>query len=182
MDAKGKVIGVASRGQQGCEHPVYGAVSPWRDFIMATAIEAAQKGGYAPPFWALSGKSDPESGLGGTGGSGAGGSGAGGSSGGSNQGAVCAGPADCGPGYDCYTDGTTGHCFAQCDSQNPCAAGLECKPNNICDVPATNNASGDSGGGCTVSTDSERGPVKPVPWLVGSLALALGMLRRRNKK
>lgn len=180
IDANGKVIGVASRGQQGCEHPVYGAVSPWRDFIMSTAVEAAQSGGYAPPFWALSGKSDPESGLGGAGGSGAGGSGAGGSSGGSNQGAVCAGPADCGPGYECFSDGTTGHCFAKCDSQNPCSGGLECNGQNICNAPSTNNASGDSGGGCTIATDSERGPVKPVPWLVGTFAVVLGMLRRRN--
>jgi hypothetical protein len=180
IDAKGKVIGVASRGTAGCENPTYGAVSPWRDFIMSTAAEAAQHGGYEPPFWVTSGKSDPESGLGGS--PGTGGGGPGGGSGSGNQGAQCASPADCGPGYACFADGQgVGHCFATCDANNPCGAGLECNSQNVCDAPATNNASGDSGGGCTVSRDSDRGPVKPVPWVVGAFALALGMLRRRAK-
>ena len=55
LDAKHKVIGVASRGGANCSTPIYGAVSPWRDFIIDTAKEAAQSGGYEPPFWVTSG-------------------------------------------------------------------------------------------------------------------------------
>ena len=60
LDAKGKVIGVVSRGVEPCDSPVYGSVSKWRDWILQVGREAAELGGYPPPFWVTTGKSDPE--------------------------------------------------------------------------------------------------------------------------
>ena len=40
-----------SRGPRGCEAGIYTDVAGWKDFIIETALEAAAKGGYAPPFW-----------------------------------------------------------------------------------------------------------------------------------
>jgi hypothetical protein len=52
LDGAGRVFGVASRGDLDCEIAVYGDVSSWGPFILDTAIEAAEIGGYAPPDWA----------------------------------------------------------------------------------------------------------------------------------
>jgi hypothetical protein len=51
LDERGRVFGVASRGDPGCEIAVYGDVSSWGPFIVDTAIEAAKLGGYAAPDW-----------------------------------------------------------------------------------------------------------------------------------
>ena len=59
LDLDGKLVGVVSRGGSGCSHPIYGAVSAWRQFIQSVALEAAEAGDYAPPFWATTGQSDP---------------------------------------------------------------------------------------------------------------------------
>jgi hypothetical protein len=62
IDSKGRVMGVTSRGPTGCTSTVYGDVSSWRDFIISTALDAAARGGYDPPFW-TSGSSIPASEL-----------------------------------------------------------------------------------------------------------------------
>jgi MYXO-CTERM domain-containing protein len=171
LDAKGKVIGVVSRGGQGCSTPIYGSVYSWSEFIVATAKDAAAKGGYEPPFWVKTGKSDPEELPPGTGG--AGGNGA--------QGQPCGQGQGCPGGYECFAAGApeSATCAAKCDAQNPCAAGLECAGLGVCLAaapPAGNAASGDSGG-CSVG---DRGPVKPVPWVFGMLGVAFGLWRRRR--
>ena len=51
LDEEGRVFGVASRGDPGCEIAVYGDVSNWGPFIVDTAHEAADLGGYAEPAW-----------------------------------------------------------------------------------------------------------------------------------
>lgn len=51
LDAEGRVIGVASRGREGCGPAVFGDVASWGSFIVDTALDAAKLGGYAPPFW-----------------------------------------------------------------------------------------------------------------------------------
>ncbi len=51
LDEEGRVIGVASRGDLGCKIAVYGDVSSWAPFIIDTAREAAELGGYAPAAW-----------------------------------------------------------------------------------------------------------------------------------
>jgi MYXO-CTERM domain-containing protein len=188
LDASGKVIGVVSRGGAGCTIPIYGAVSSWKDFITGVALDAAQKGGYPPPFWALSGSSDP----GGTGGS-AGATGTGGEpatggsgGGGSPQGQACGTDQACPSGFKCLGTGTTGNCAAACDAQSPCGDGTTCDPAvNACVANQANpngNAQSSDTGGCTVvGGQSGRGPVKPVPWLVGAVAFALGFTRRRRR-
>jgi len=51
LDEEGRVFGVASRGDPGCEIAVYGDVSNWGPFIVDTALEAAELGGYTEPAW-----------------------------------------------------------------------------------------------------------------------------------
>lgn len=51
LDADGKVIGVASRGTEDCADVVYGDVAAWGDHIVKVALQAAEAGGYEPPFW-----------------------------------------------------------------------------------------------------------------------------------
>ena len=51
LDEDGRVFGVASRGDPGCEIAVYGDVSNWGPFIVDTAIEAADLGDYPEPAW-----------------------------------------------------------------------------------------------------------------------------------
>lgn len=178
LDKDSKVIGVVSRGLQGCESPTYGAVWVWRDWIIQTALEAAEKGGYEPPFWALSGKSDPEEPPVDPGG------GAAGASSNDPQGAACTGSQDCASGYVCYspTGSTTdGYCTATCDANTACAGGLSCDANGICLAPSNGADAGSNGGGCTVAYGDERGPVKPVPWIVGLGVAGLAVLRRRRR-
>jgi hypothetical protein len=52
LDEQGRVFGVASRGDLGCEIAVYGDVSSWAPFIVDTALEAAVLGDYEAPAWA----------------------------------------------------------------------------------------------------------------------------------
>lgn len=52
LDESEQVIGVVSRGGAGCTTPIYGDVSAWAEWIRATAVHAADEGGYAPPPWA----------------------------------------------------------------------------------------------------------------------------------
>lgn len=51
IDARGRVFGVASRGDSDCEVAVYGDVSSFGQFIVDTALEAAQLGEYDAPVW-----------------------------------------------------------------------------------------------------------------------------------
>ncbi|HEU4579976.1 MAG TPA: S1 family peptidase [Polyangiaceae bacterium] len=51
LDEQGRVIGVASRGDLDCKIAVYGDVSSWAPFIIDTAREAADIGGYAAAPW-----------------------------------------------------------------------------------------------------------------------------------
>lgn len=68
LDDNEQVIGVVSRGGAGCTTPIYGDVSAWADWIRATAVHAADEGGYAPPPWAGGETPSGEGGSPGTGG------------------------------------------------------------------------------------------------------------------
>jgi MYXO-CTERM domain-containing protein len=189
LDLNDKVIGVVSRGSQGCDTPIYGSVTAWRDWIMSVALEAAQKGGYEPPFWAVTGKSDPQTqppGVGGASGSGGvGGDGGTAGVGGTGttppdaQGTPCGGShPNCPTGYQCLQPGESADpfCAANCDANTPCGNGLTCDPAGVCNAAAGGGS--DSSGGCSV--EPGRGPAKPVPWIVAVAGLALlGMRRRR---
>jgi MYXO-CTERM domain-containing protein len=151
---------------------------------MQIGVEAAQKGNYDPPFWALSGKSDPSTepplGTGGSGGSG-GSAGTGGSSGsggaiGDPQGSAC----PCPSGFQCVNDGVSpqNFCTATCDKTRACGDGFTCIEDGVCMAPQ--NDAADSSGGCSVGSSGERGPAKPVPWVFALAAAAVfGRYRRR---
>jgi hypothetical protein len=52
LDAKGRVIGVVSRGKTGCTEPVFSDVSSRADWLQSEAILAAHAAGQEPPAWA----------------------------------------------------------------------------------------------------------------------------------
>ena len=52
LDSKGRVIGVLSRGPQGCTSSVYGDVASNRALIVKAAVAAAKSGGIPLPAWA----------------------------------------------------------------------------------------------------------------------------------
>ncbi len=168
LDEQGRVIGVLSRGPQGCISSVYGDVGSWKDLIISTALEAAKSGGYEPPFWATSGSSippvEPDAGP----------------DAGGPLGQVCTGADPCPSGFKCYSSsGTTGVCVPPCDAANVCPTGYSCSGDLVVCTPDSNtkgtSESGDSGG-CTVA-----GPVRPVPWDWGAAMLGLLLLRRRRR-
>ena len=181
LDNKGKVIGVVSRGVEPCASPVYGSVSRWKDWIMQVGREAADLGGYTPPFWVTTGKSEPPA-AGGAGGQGGGGPGSPG------QGDLGSSTVPCGPGFECFlpSGATVSYCAASCTAASQCGAGTACQAlgngTSLClDQGGASSGGGDSGG-CAVAGSSDRGPAKPVPWLVGALFGALAALRRRHAR
>jgi MYXO-CTERM domain-containing protein len=109
LDLSRRVIGVLSRGSDPCATPVYGSVAGFRDWIMATAVAAAETGGYPPPFWALSGSSDRPPGA---------------------AGDACASADECGGGTVCYyeSDPLDAVCTAPCASDDECTAPSRCVP------------------------------------------------------
>src|SRR5262249_17908838 len=52
LDTQGQVMGVASRGGDGCETAIYSDVAAFRELIVNAAVDAAAVGGYAVPAWA----------------------------------------------------------------------------------------------------------------------------------
>jgi uncharacterized protein (TIGR03382 family) len=59
LDAEGRIIGVLSRGGEGCSYPVYSAVESWSDWLRESGQHAAEVGGYDPPDWVVTGTSQP---------------------------------------------------------------------------------------------------------------------------
>lgn len=52
LDQDEQVIGVLSRGPEGCQYPVYTDVIRYAPWIREVSIRAAMSGGYEPPSWA----------------------------------------------------------------------------------------------------------------------------------
>jgi MYXO-CTERM domain-containing protein len=183
IDADGKVVGVVSRGGPDCSTPVYGTVTAWQDFLIATAKEAAVLGGYEAPFWATTGRSDPPIVIGG---GGAGGAAGAPSSGGepepqpqASEGEDCASSSDCGEGLACYSTaiGAAATCTPTCESTAQCSSGKVCaivEDRGVCVLPSGN---ADEQSGCSVA--SSHGSGSRAAWLFGLSALTL--LARRRK-
>lgn len=162
LDSEGRVMGVLSRGPQGCFASVYGDVASWKDMIIDTALAAAESGGYDPPFWATTGSStpppppvtDP-------------------------LGESCTEP--CRNDHPCYISGgkTTGICVPLCGAGCPDEYGCDTKL-GVClpqaELDARSKGDADSSGGCEAA-----GPARPVPWVVGLVGLALLLLGRRRR-
>ena len=156
LDAEGRVVGVTSRGQSGCEAPIYGDVYSWADWIEQTAQHAAQVGGYAAPPWVTGYPTDPAYS--------------------DPVGGACGSATTC-PSNICLADAAGPYCSRLCEETAPCPSGYTCENIeglSICQRPPA--PAGHSG--CSVPGAD---PTKPIPWLVpvGLGALALRCRRRR---
>lgn len=182
IDLQNRVIGVTSRGSQGCENPVYGYVYGWGQWIKDTAVYAAGIGGYPPPPWATGVPTDPAYNH--------------------PVGATCEQPTDC-PSSLCVYQGDAQFCSRICDATAPCPEGYSCdleqgyctlnEPPPV-DEPADPSAdddggsAADGGSGCSVGiVRPGEDPTKPIPWKSrhGGAALvvaALGALALRRRR
>jgi hypothetical protein len=168
LDTSGKLIGVLSRGSDPCETPVYGGVAGFRDWIMQTALAAAETGGYEPPFWVLTGTSDRPPGV---------------------EGDPCSSGAECGQGTVCYYESDPHDAFCtrlcsaatECSEGTACVSGFEVPGGGLClarRVPADPDPPKRSAGG---SCSLGRGPGHPRN--LASLLALLGwcLLARRGR-
>jgi hypothetical protein len=173
LDVDGKVVGVVSRGADPCETPVYSSVASWSDWIIETALDAAASGGYDPPFWALSGSSDPPVGV-------------------LGEGESCSSSDACVAGLVCYyaTDPSAATCTATCGDGAECSAGRSCRlgyavaGGGLClsGTPSTGGDSGSGGSGdegCSVAGAPRRPSPGSLAWLTLSLGVLAGAWRRR---
>jgi hypothetical protein len=152
IDSQGRVMGVTSRGPEGCTATVYGNVSSWKDFIIQTAMDAAARGGYDPPFW-TSGVSTPGSAAD-----------AGTEASNQNQQTTmldrkCTGA--CGEGYVCYSDDgkSPGKCVPHCGADGgACPSGHECAPSLDACVPKGSSVlEAKTSSSCSISVVSSAG-------------------------
>lgn len=163
LDARGRVMGVLSRGPAGCLSSVYSDVSAHKDLIVQAALAAAKAGGYSPPFWATTGSSIP-----------------------SPLGRACSAQNRCPSGYLCWSDnGTTGNCVPPCSSQHTsCPAGYTCDTSGGVCLSAAQaspaSASAGASSGCSLVVREGGGPFEPGAWLVGMLAF--GWVERRRRR
>ncbi|HVW26428.1 MAG TPA: S1 family peptidase [Polyangiaceae bacterium] len=173
LDSKGRVMGVTSRGPQGCTSTVYSNVGSWKDFIISNAMDAAARGGYDPPFW-TSGSSTPSAESGD-----AGDSETTSVTPASPLGQKCSG--SCSAGYVCYADTgkPPGECVPRCGADSgACPQGYECAPSlSACVKKGSSVLTSRSSGGCAASGAASGDG--------GVLALALfgaaGVVARRRR-
>jgi len=188
LDLLGRVVGVTSRGVQGCYDPVYGSVHAWSQWVKDNTIYAAQLGGYPAPAWALGAPTDPGAV--------------------DPTGTACAAPAECSSNLCWYG----GYCTRECNETVPCPEGYECTAQaelgnlTICtqvapepppvdetggggsagegggsddaNTKSSSDGASDDGGGCSASG---RDPVTPVPWVMGVALAGAAVARRRRR-
>jgi MYXO-CTERM domain-containing protein len=167
VDMQNRVVGVTSRGNLGCDSPVYGDVFGWGQWIKDTTLHAAQLGGYPAPGWANGLSTDPafNGPVGGT----------------------CDQPA-CSSGI--CVNGK--YCTHKCDAINVCPGGYDCdakygvcleKPKPVTKPkPKPSDTATSTDGGCSVTNPD---PTKPIPWKGGALVLGAAVafsLRRRSSR
>jgi MYXO-CTERM domain-containing protein len=202
LDADGEVVGVVSRSADDCNHPVYGSVSAWKDWIVGVAQQAAMQGNYQPASWVTANASaaTPASGESGSGGaadsgSGAAGSGAvsvggAGSSAPGTQGDFCTAPSECAPSFGCYSPSSSktandAYCAAFCTEQSQCTKDSRCDlavgstaglSTGVCIASASSASDGSS---CSVSVAGR--PHGGAGWLAfAGLGLAFAVARKRR--
>lgn len=178
LDLQNRVVGITSRGVSGCENPVYGSVHAFGEWIKTNAVYAAQKGGYAPPAWAVGAPTEP----GYTG----------------EVGGLC--DTTCASGV-CVND----QCSRYCNDKAPCPGDWVCEADgnggpSFCKQPAPPDPGPvpdeDDGGELppkkkkktteTVATCAVSGsddPTNPVPWIVSAgILVASTSLRSRGRR
>jgi MYXO-CTERM domain-containing protein len=161
VDMQGRVVGVTSRGGAGCSNPVYGSVHSWGQWIMDTAVHAAQVGGYDPPAWATGWPTDPIYNF--------------------PIGGAC--DSTCASGL-CLAD----QCTRACSDAAPCPDGYDCVLYNDTDSacqakppPTSRPRTTTTTTSCAVSSGSD--PTNPVPWFAGVAAVVgLAVAKRRSRR
>jgi hypothetical protein len=178
LDADGKVVGVVSRSGDTCNHPVYGSVASWKDWITVTARQAAIDGNYDPPFWVTSGTSEPAPvTVPGVGAAGAAATTFG------VQGDKCAASPDCQSGFACYSPTNTSdnaYCAAFCSTASQCPSGTQCDSGLSVCVASLAPPSGSSSS-CAVSSIGRSGRSTHAVALLG-LAIAWASRSRRRRR
>jgi MYXO-CTERM domain-containing protein len=130
LDAANRVVGVVSRGTDGCAAPIYGDVYSWAAWIKETAQHAAAAGNYTAPPWALGHPTDPVYDY--------------------PIGGACDSPATC-PSNICLEDAAGAYCSRQCEAAAPCPTGYTCR--SACQRdPLSDNS------GCNVSASEAASP------------------------
>jgi hypothetical protein len=180
LDGAGRVIGVASRGDEVCSAAVYTHPSAYAQLIRSAASDAANSGGYTPPDWVdptLSDAGAPDSGPGPD---------ASPEDAGSDDplGQACTGP--CPNDYACFseTNEPPGICVPRCSSVNDvCPPGYACSESLSACIPdqgtnETRNHAGETGCSLVTRPESPRLPAT----LLASLLVAMGAWRRRIRR
>lgn len=168
VDAQGRVVGVTSRGQQGCNSPIYGSVAGWGQWIKDTVVYAAGLGGYTAPPWSMGFPTDPAFTA--------------------AVGDACTQPSDCKATGLCWDS----YCTRPCNDQAACPDGYDCVPNggmSLCQLstPAGQGAGGGgdtSGGGATKKGGCSATPSGDgnAAWAAIAVALAAVAARRRARR
>ena len=123
LDTKNRVIGVVSRGAEGCTMPIYGSVYAWGDWIKEIAAQAAKDGKYEAAAWVTGGSTEPQpkpdGGAPDTGATEAGGQlGA--------PGVACKTPEECESNLCVYENDQTYYCSSWCVADAECPANWYC--------------------------------------------------------
>jgi MYXO-CTERM domain-containing protein len=173
LDSLGRVMGVTSRGGDGCHGAIYGNVASWRNFIISNALDAASRGGYAPPFWTGGSSVVDASGTSADGGA---------KAVPGSLGSTCSGR--CESGLVCYSDTARppGTCVPRCEpgsSASTCPKGYACAASVAACVPEGSAAlAHDNSGGCATASRATA----PRAGIAALLVLALaGTIRRRKR-
>jgi MYXO-CTERM domain-containing protein len=191
LDSAGEVVGVVSRSADNCNHPVYGSVAAWKDWMIGVAKQAATQANYTPASWVTAGDDTAvEDGEGGAGGNAAGSGASAPAPAAGTQGESCAAQTDCQDGYGCYSPSGSktpgdGYCAAFCTEQSQCANGSRCDlavgkaaglSEGVC-IGAASSAS--DGSSCSVSVAGR--PSGRAAWLA-YLGLGLAFARARKRR
>ena len=198
LDAQGRVIGVASRGNAACDSALYGSVASWKSLIVDTAIDAATSGGYTPPGWV---DTAPDAGTPDANPSDAGNDAGGGpedagtpepdSGAPEEDGGTLGEPCDvsCAGGLACFLpEGDAGVCVPRCTADAPeCPFRYSCSarlgvcipgtPEEPDDEPKSANTGDDGGCGCRAAPRPDHRGVFALAFLMGA-----SVLRRRRSR
>lgn len=164
LDEQGRVIGVASRGADGCGSIIYGDVASWADFIIDTALDAAERGGYDAPSWTSGSSEPPEEPT---------------ADSGDAIGQSCS--AACSGGLACYsaTGAPPGICVPRCtEGASECPENYACSEAlGVC-VPPDDRQDHVPPSGCAVSPGSSR--TSSLGWLLVAAVVGGAATRRRR--
>lgn len=158
LDADGKVIGVVSRGPNDCASTIYGDVASWKGFVIDTALEAADRGGYNPPFWTNGSSTPPKVYA---------------------VGEAC--DSRCGGTLACFSESGTppGICVPRCQTDDDCPTDYACAESLSVCAPKGSSALASSDSGCAVGDASRGGSPTGVVAIV--LAAATVWVSRRRR-